>query len=71
MYAKALDLNVWTSSTVIKVERDGAQDKWIVHVRKADGSTRIFYTKYVVAGMGLGKPYTPEIPGMVRFTKES
>ncbi|GJJ06880.1 hypothetical protein Clacol_001076 [Clathrus columnatus] len=67
MYAKVMDLNVWTSTTVTHIERDDARDEWVVQVIKADGTPRTFRPKYVVAGVGLGDPYTPDFAGMDKF----
>ncbi|GJJ11303.1 hypothetical protein Clacol_005535 [Clathrus columnatus] len=67
MYAKVMDLNVWTSTTVTHIERDNDRNEWIVHVIKADGSLRAFRPKYVVAGVGFGEPYIPDFAGVDKF----
>ena len=66
-YADALELNIWTSSTVTAATQDPETKIWSVTVKKADGSERIFKVKHVVLAIGFkgGLPYIPEIPGMV------
>ena len=66
-YAEALELNVWTSSTVTKATRDKETKLWNVVVRQANGQDRIFKVKHVVFALGFkgGEGYVPSIPGMV------
>lgn len=68
-YAEALELNVWTSSTVTKATRDEKTGKWAVTVRKPDGSERVFHVDHVVFALGLGggAPKIPKIPGQEEF----
>lgn len=63
-FAEALELNVWTSSTVTKAEQD-ANNEWNVTVEKADGTTRVFHVKHLISAIGLGgnNPNIPEFPG--------
>ncbi|KAK6201783.1 hypothetical protein LQW54_009362 [Pestalotiopsis sp. IQ-011] len=69
-YASALELNVWTKSTVIEAEQD-EQGKWEVKINKGGKDTRTVYPKHVVMATSLcGVPYTPEIPGMDQFKGE-
>ncbi|KAJ8073190.1 hypothetical protein PM082_020059 [Marasmius tenuissimus] len=67
-YAKALELNVWTSSTVTYASQ-GNDKKWDVRVEKSDGSVRDFRVNHLVfaAGIGDGCPKTPDIPGLENF----
>ncbi|CCM05743.1 uncharacterized protein FIBRA_07975 [Fibroporia radiculosa] len=67
-YAEALELNVWTSSTVTRVEQE-ATSKWTVTVQRKDGSERDFHVSHVVLAMGRqsGAPYTPTIPRRDEF----
>ncbi|KAI8969673.1 FAD/NAD-P-binding domain-containing protein [Trametes punicea] len=67
-YAEAMELNIWTSSTVTKAEQD-ANNEWNVTVEKADGSKRIFHVKHVVFAIGLGgnNPDIPDIPGREEY----
>ncbi|KAL5507063.1 hypothetical protein ACEPAH_6519 [Sanghuangporus vaninii] len=71
LYAQALDLNVWTSTHVEKVD-EGAisgQDPWSVHIKCANGETRILRPKHVVFATGIfgGPPRMPKFPGMEKF----
>ena len=63
-----MELNVWTSTAVQKIERDDAKDEFIVTLCKPDGSKRVMRPKHIVAALGLGanEPKMPDIPGMVR-----
>ena len=46
-YASAMELPVWTKSTVVKAEQD-ADGKWTVEVNK-NGETRVLNPKHVVS----------------------
>jgi cation diffusion facilitator CzcD-associated flavoprotein CzcO len=53
-YADALDLNVWTSSTVTSATPDASNTSWTVAVKRGDGTERVFrHVKYVVFATGL------------------
>lgn len=64
-YASALELNVWTRSTVATAEQQG--DEWTVTINK-QGETRTLHPKHVVMATSLcGLPSTPDTPGMADF----
>lgn len=65
-YAEHLELNVWTSSTVMGATQD-ASKLWSVVVKRDDGSQRIFKVKHLIFAMGFkgGEGYVPIYPGMV------
>ncbi|TFK84340.1 FAD/NAD(P)-binding domain-containing protein [Polyporus arcularius HHB13444] len=67
-YAEALELNVWTKSTVTKAVQD-ANNEWDVTVERGDGSSRVLHVKHVVFAIGLGgnNPYIPDIPGKEEY----
>ncbi|PPQ68535.1 hypothetical protein CVT25_005457 [Psilocybe cyanescens] len=70
-YANILELNVWTSSTVL----DAVQHKdetWTVRVQKANGVIRVFNVNHFViaTGQGDGVPRMPSIPKMNSFRGE-
>lgn len=66
-YASALELNVWTMSSVTSAEQDGAGN-WTVLVNKGGIETRTLHPKQVVMATSLcGVPLTPVIPGMSNF----
>ncbi|KAF7378261.1 Flavin-containing monooxygenase [Mycena sanguinolenta] len=66
-YAEAMELNVWTSSTV-KSARPNAAGTWDV-VIAASGAERRFTVKHVVfaTGLGGGEGKLPSYPGMETF----
>jgi hypothetical protein len=45
-YAKTLELNVWTSSTVLGAKQD-TNNEWIVRVQRPDGSIRVFHVNHL------------------------
>ena len=66
-YAKALELNVWTSALVEKVGKDD-KGQWNVTVRRggSNGTVRVLHPTHVVIACGLaGKPYAPHFEGEV------
>ncbi|RSH82839.1 hypothetical protein EHS25_005829 [Saitozyma podzolica] len=63
-YASAMELAVWTSSSVVKADQD-AEGNWTVQVNKGGKDTRTLKPKHVVMATSLcGVPMTPVIPGM-------
>ncbi|KAF8143648.1 hypothetical protein K438DRAFT_1911041 [Mycena galopus ATCC 62051] len=64
-YAEAMELNVWTSSTVTSA-RPNASGAWeVVVARNGDGIERRFTVKHVVfaTGLGAGEGKLPTYPG--------
>ncbi|KAF9259296.1 FAD/NAD-binding domain-containing protein [Marasmius fiardii PR-910] len=61
-YAKSLELDIWTSSTVLDASQDDDK-KWTVRVQKGDGSIRTFRVNHLVfaTGIGDGCPNMPDI----------
>lgn len=68
-YAEAMELNVWTSTTVTSALLNDNSHLWSVTVRRQDGSERVFTVKHVVFAMGFkgGDGYIPTYPGMVQY----
>ncbi|KAJ7636281.1 hypothetical protein FB45DRAFT_1055746 [Roridomyces roridus] len=66
-YAEAMELDVWTSSTV-KSARKNAAGTWDVVVER-DGVERVFNPHHVVfaTGIGANEGRTPVMPGMEDF----
>jgi hypothetical protein len=52
-YAEVMELNVWTSSTVISSTQDPITKLWSVTVKQQDGKDRVFKVKHVVLATGL------------------
>lgn len=66
-YTSALELNVWTKSSVIKADQDN-NGNWTVTINKGDKETRILYPKQIVMATSLcGIPLIPVIPGMADY----
>lgn len=63
-YARSLDLNVWTSATVVAVEPSASGRRWTVKVVREGGGERWFEVNCVVFATGLfgGAPKVPNIP---------
>ncbi|KAG6374832.1 FAD/NAD(P)-binding domain-containing protein [Boletus reticuloceps] len=70
-YAHSMELNVWTSATVVSIEKEtGDSGKhWSVHVEREDGRKRVFKVDHVVLALGIGGglPRNPNIPGQDEF----
>ncbi|KAJ6550423.1 hypothetical protein DFH09DRAFT_1366721 [Mycena vulgaris] len=66
-YAEAMELDVWTSSTVVSA-RKNASDTWDVLVDRA-GVERVFKVKHLIfaTGIGGGEGKLPIYPGMNTF----
>jgi cation diffusion facilitator CzcD-associated flavoprotein CzcO len=71
-YASALELNVWTSSTVTSVRQDPKTKKWTVVVHRDDKAVeRIFHPVHVVLAVGFigGSIEVPDVSGKVFVIK--
>ncbi|KAH9480077.1 Hercynylcysteine sulfoxide lyase [Psilocybe cubensis] len=62
-YADILELNIWTSSTVLDAVQH-QDETWTVRVKKPDGVIRVFNVNHFViaTGQGDGVPRMPSIP---------
>lgn len=66
-YASALELNIWTQSTVVNADQD-ANGNWTVRVNKEGREIRTLHPKQIVMATSLcGVPLTPVVPGMDKF----
>ncbi|KAJ3875081.1 hypothetical protein F5051DRAFT_415018 [Lentinula edodes] len=67
-YATTLELNIWTSSTVIGATQD-TDNKWRVRVHRDNGSERVFRVNHLIIATGLGDgiPTIPDIPNSALF----
>ncbi|KAI1086672.1 hypothetical protein F5B19DRAFT_498132 [Rostrohypoxylon terebratum] len=66
-YASALELNIWTKSSVVKAEQDD-QGNWTVVINKGGKESRTLHPKQVVLATSLlGVPKLPDTPGMDIF----
>lgn len=68
-YAHSMELDVWTSATVMSVTPGTKGKKWTVTVQRADKKERIFEVNHVVfaLGFGSGMGRIPDIPGQDDF----
>lgn len=67
-YVDALDLNVWTGSTVVAAEFDDGQRQWSLRVTREDGTERTLAPRHFVIATGLnGSPNLPAIAGAEEF----
>jgi len=70
-YAKLLDLNVWTETTVSNSSWDESSGKWIVTVNRFGlGQTLTLHPKHIIQATGAsGEPYMPldKVPGILNF----
>ncbi|MGE8454369.1 MAG: NAD(P)-binding domain-containing protein [Pseudomonadales bacterium] len=70
-YAKAMECNVWTSTTFIGGEFDEDQGVWSARVRTADGAERNVHPRHLVFANGIvGEPKMPDTPGLCDFKGE-
>ena len=69
-YAHALELDVWTSSTVTRASQDPETKKWTVEIERENAERRSFVVNHLVfaVGLGGGTHYVPQIPGAVGAT---
>ncbi|MBB6125347.1 flavin-containing monooxygenase [Sphingobium subterraneum] len=73
LYARYMDLDVWTSTEFCSAEFDENTRRWSAVVRPAnaaDGAERTLHPKHIVlatGGIG-GKPQVPEMPGLESFS---
>ncbi|KAI9507262.1 FAD/NAD-P-binding domain-containing protein, partial [Russula earlei] len=63
-YASALELDVWTSSTVTRASQDPETKKWTVEIERANAERRSFVVNHLVfaVGFGGGTHNVPQIP---------
>ena len=66
-YAHALELDVWTSSTVTRASQDPETKKWTVEIERTNAKPRSLVVNHLVfaVGFGDGAPNVPQIPGAV------
>jgi cation diffusion facilitator CzcD-associated flavoprotein CzcO len=66
-YASALELDVWTSSTVTRASQDPKTKKWTVEIERVNAEICSFVVNHLVfaVGFGGGTHNVPQIPGEV------
>ena len=70
MYAKVMELNVWTSTSATSASYDEAKGEWTVNLDR-NGEAVTLRPKHLVFATGMsGIPNEPTFPGMDRFKGE-
>lgn len=65
-YARFLELDVWTASTITKTSWNDSTKAWTVEVSRGGQGTRVLTVKHLVFATGSGgRPIVPNIPGKV------
>jgi cation diffusion facilitator CzcD-associated flavoprotein CzcO len=69
LYARYLDLNVWTGTELVRAEFDEQARTWEATLSTADGP-RVLRPRHIVEATGVtgGKPRIPALPGMDTFS---
>ena len=71
MYAKVMELNIWTRTECRNARYDESRGEWTVEVLR-DGEPVTLHPKQLVLATGMsGIPNMPDYPGMDRFKGES
>jgi thioredoxin reductase len=68
-YARAMEINVWTSTTLDGASYDEARAQWTVRVRRAGGGERTIRCRHLVLATGVSGAiaHVPELPGIREF----
>jgi putative flavoprotein involved in K+ transport len=67
-YAQALELSVWTGTTLLETRHDEANERWTLRVRRADGQERTLRPRHLIMATGLnGLPKVPSFDGSEDF----
>ncbi|WP_242128759.1 NAD(P)/FAD-dependent oxidoreductase [Sphingobium sp. Sx8-8] len=70
LYARYMDLNVWTGTEFLGGRYDDETGRWTARVRPHGGEERQLHPRHIVlatGGIG-GKPSIPKLPGLDSFT---
>ncbi|MBB4640174.1 flavin-containing monooxygenase [Rhizorhapis suberifaciens] len=69
IYARYMDLTVWTGTEFVSATYDASADRWDAVVRSSDGTERELHPRHIVwatGGIG-GKPFVPTWDGIEAF----
>lgn len=69
IYARYMDLTVWTGTEFVSATYDASADRWNAVVRSSDGTERELRPRHIVwatGGIG-GKPFVPALDGIDAF----
>ena len=68
IYARAMEINCWTSTEFVKGSWDEAAKCWTAHLKLADGSERVMRPRHIVFANGVSAvPFIPRQPGLESF----
>ncbi|PSN70515.1 putative flavin-containing monooxygenase YUCCA3 [Corynespora cassiicola Philippines] len=68
IYASAMELNVWMSTTIVNASYSDAEKEWTVTVKRGDGKERTLKPKHIIFCTGhAGEPKVPTFPGQDKF----
>ncbi len=68
-YAWAMECNVWNATEFVGATFDAGSGRWHARIRRSDGSERVLHPRHLVFANGVvGKPKTPRLPGLERFS---
>lgn len=68
VYAKSLDLNVWTSTELTSATYSAEDERWTVQVQRGDGTARTLRPRHFVLATGImTKPKIPTFEGQDDF----
>ncbi|MBM3527587.1 MAG: NAD(P)/FAD-dependent oxidoreductase [Alphaproteobacteria bacterium] len=67
-YAESMELNFWTGTEFLGGDYDESARRWIIALRRADGTRRTMRPRHVVLATGAsGIPIVPDIPSLKKF----
>jgi len=67
-YAKTLDLNVWTSTTLVESSYDETLNQWTVTLQRPDRSRKTLRPKHIVLATSIsGEAHVPTFKGSEKF----
>ena len=68
MYAKAMQLNCWSSTEFAGGTYDEATGRWTARLRLADGTERVMHPRHIILSNGTnGIAHIPDLPGLKDF----
>jgi putative flavoprotein involved in K+ transport len=68
-YVETMELNFWTGHELVAGMYDDKNTEWRVTLRRNDGTERVLRPRHLVFATGVSSiPYTPDLPGLDRFS---
>jgi hypothetical protein len=67
-YVEAMELNVWTGTSLVSGGYDDERKRWTITLRRADGSERVLHPRHLIFATGVSSiPLMPDLPGLADF----